>query len=94
MVLLTNLRKLLVVVFAGIALTACATQGKKRTNIAGDVYSGSDTVEYLEKSKDLKSKIGNAARNKVIAEHPLKDFISKWTNVFTMIKASFYIPSV
>ena len=54
----------------------------------------SPTVEYLEKSKDLKSKIGNAARKKVIAEHPLKDFISKWTNVFTMIKASFYIPSV
>ena len=52
------------------------------------------TIEYLEKSKDLKSKIGNAARKKVIAEHPLKDFISKWTNVFTMIKASFYIPSV
>ena len=47
MVLLTNLRKLLVVVFAGIALTACSTQGKKGTNIAGDVYTGSDTVEYL-----------------------------------------------
>ena len=51
-------------------------------------------VEYLEKSKDLKSKIGNAARKKVISDHPLEDFISKWTNVFTMIKASFYAPSV
>ena len=47
MVSLTNLRKFLVVVLAGIALTACATQGKKATNIAGDVYTGNDTVEYL-----------------------------------------------
>ena len=47
MVSLTNLRKFLVVVLAGIALTACATQGKKGTNIAGDVYTGNDTVEYL-----------------------------------------------
>ena len=47
MVSLANLRKFLVVVLAGIALTACATQGKKGTNIAGDVYTGNDTVEYL-----------------------------------------------
>ena len=47
MVSLTNLRKFLVVVLAGIALTACATQGKKGTNIASDGYTGNDTVEYL-----------------------------------------------
>ena len=47
MVSLTNLRKYLVVVLAGIALTACATQGKKGSNIAGDVYTGNETVEYL-----------------------------------------------
>ena len=47
MVSLANLKKFLVVVLAGIALTACATQGKKGTNIAGDVYTGNDTVEYL-----------------------------------------------
>ena len=47
MVSLRNLRKFLVVVLAGIALTACATQGKKGSNIAGDVYTGNDTVEYL-----------------------------------------------
>ena len=52
-----------------------------------------ETIERLEKSKDLKSKIGNAARKKVISECSLEDFISKWTNVFTMIKASFYTPS-
>ena len=32
---------------AGIALTACATQGKKGAQLAGDVYTGSETVEYL-----------------------------------------------
>ena len=47
MVSLTNLRKFLLVVLAGIALSAFATQGKKGSNIAGDVYTGNDTVEYL-----------------------------------------------
>ena len=47
MVSLKNLRKFLLVVLAGIALSACATQGKKGSNIAGDVYTGNETVEYL-----------------------------------------------
>ena len=47
MVSLTNLRKYLVVVLAGIALTACATQGKKGAKLSGDVYTGTETVEYL-----------------------------------------------
>ena len=46
MVSLRNLRKFLVVVLAGIALTACATQGKKGSNIAGDVYTVNETVKY------------------------------------------------
>ena len=43
----TNLKKFLVVIFAGIALTACATQGKKGAKLAGDVYTGDETVKYL-----------------------------------------------
>jgi len=42
-----NLKRFLVVILAGIALTACATQGKKGAKLSGDVYTGSDTVEYL-----------------------------------------------
>jgi len=43
----TNLiRKFLLILLAGIALTACATQ-KKSGKMQGDVYTGSDTVEYL-----------------------------------------------
>ena len=41
-----NLRKILVIFLASIALTACATQ-KKGEKLSGDVYTGSDTVEYL-----------------------------------------------
>ena len=43
----TNFKKFFVVMLAGIVLSACATQGKKGTNIASDIYTGSQTVEYL-----------------------------------------------
>ena len=42
-----NLKKILIVVLAGFALSACATQGKKAGKITSDVYTGTDTVEYL-----------------------------------------------
>ena len=43
-----NLKRVLLIILAGIALTACATQVKKSTGIIqGDVYTGTDTVEYL-----------------------------------------------
>jgi len=44
-----NLRKILLVVFASIALTACAAQKKaaKPGKLQGDVYTGTATVEYL-----------------------------------------------
>ena len=41
-----NLKRILVVLFAGLFLTACAAQ-KKSGMMSGDVYTGSDTVEYL-----------------------------------------------
>ena len=41
-----NLRKILMIVVATFALTACAVQ-KKSGQMQGDVYTGSDTVEYL-----------------------------------------------
>ena len=44
---LLNLRKFLLVVIAGLALTACATQKKSTGQMQSDVYTGSDTVEYL-----------------------------------------------
>ena len=40
-------KRFLVIVLAGLALTACATQKKSTGQMQGDVYTGSDTVEYL-----------------------------------------------
>ena len=42
-----NLRKILLVVIASLALSACATQKKSTGQMQGDVYTGTDTVEYL-----------------------------------------------
>ncbi len=44
---LTNLKKFLLIILAGVALTACASQVKKGDKMQGDVYTGTDTVEYL-----------------------------------------------
>ena len=42
-----DLKKVILVVLASLALTACATQKKSSGMLSGDVYTGSDTVEYL-----------------------------------------------
>jgi len=42
-----NLKRFLLVIVAGVALTACATQKKQTGMLSGDVYTGTDTVEYL-----------------------------------------------
>jgi peptidoglycan-associated lipoprotein len=42
-----NLKKFLLVILATFALTACATSKKGSGKIQSDVYTGSDTVEYL-----------------------------------------------
>ena len=44
-----NFKKFLVIFVAGVVLTACATQKKEQAvgQIQGDVYTGTDTVEYL-----------------------------------------------
>tara|TARA_B100001996_G_scaffold181558_1_gene138704 strand:+ start:2570 stop:3034 length:465 start_codon:yes stop_codon:yes gene_type:complete len=41
-----NLRNVLLVLFATLMLNACST-GKKAGKMSGDVYTGTDTVEYL-----------------------------------------------
>ena len=41
-----NLKKIFIVALASLALTACATQ-KKTGMMTGDVYTGTETVEYL-----------------------------------------------
>ena len=40
-----NLKNVLLIIFATLALSACSTAKKSQTS--GDVYTGTDTVEYL-----------------------------------------------
>ena len=48
MVNISNLKRILLVAFASLILTACATQVKKTSGqMQSDVYTGKDTVEYL-----------------------------------------------
>ena len=47
MINLRNFNRILMVVFAGLILSACATSSKKSGQMQGDVYTGSDTVEFL-----------------------------------------------
>ena len=85
MTLETNFKKFLVVILAGIALSACATQGKKGSQLAGDVYTGNETVEYLATGvKDRvffatnKSTLTTASRErKVVLSLVLKDMQMK-----------------
>ena len=46
MTLNTNLKNIFLVIFTTLILSACST-AKKAGNIDGDVYTGTDTVEYL-----------------------------------------------
>ena len=40
-------KRIFLVIFASVALTACATAKKQSGMMQSDVYTGSDTVEYL-----------------------------------------------
>ena len=44
---LKNFKKFSIIVLAGLALTACATQKRSTGQMQSDVYTGNDTVEYL-----------------------------------------------
>ena len=43
----TNLKKILLVISATLALSACSTAKKAGGNLSGDVYTGKDTIKYL-----------------------------------------------
>tara|TARA_B110000438_G_C15745078_1_gene620337 strand:+ start:403 stop:882 length:480 start_codon:yes stop_codon:yes gene_type:complete len=44
---IANLKRFLIIISASLALTACATSTKQSGKMQGDVYTGTDTVEYL-----------------------------------------------
>ena len=41
------LKNTFLIIFASLVLSACATSKKSTGQMQGDVYTGSDTVEYL-----------------------------------------------
>jgi len=42
-----KIRNLLIILFSTLALSACSTAKKSTVGTSGDVYTGTDTVEYL-----------------------------------------------
>jgi len=44
---MTNFIKFTLIIFTSLVLTACATSTKKSGQMQSDVYTGSDTVEFL-----------------------------------------------
>ena len=70
-----NLKRFLVIIFTGMALTACATQGKKDSGMMqGDVYTGTDTVEYL--ASGVKDRVFFAT-NKSVLTTAARDILRK-----------------
>ena len=47
MINMTNFIKFTLIIFTSLVLTACATSTKKSGQMQSDVYTGSDTVEFL-----------------------------------------------
>ena len=44
---ISTFKRILIIAFSSLILTACASQTKQAGKMAGDVYTGTDTVEYL-----------------------------------------------
>ena len=51
-------------------------------------------IQTLEESNDLRIKISQQARDKIIKEHSLDKFLTQWSLAFNMIWSVFYSPIV
>ena len=71
--LTVSLKKVLLVVFASLLLSACATT-KKTGQMQGDVYTGSETVEYL--ASGVKDRVFFAT-NKSVLTTAARDVLRK-----------------
>ena len=50
------------------------------------------TLIWLEKDNDTRLKIAQQARQKIVSDHSMQQFIDKWSSAFNIIKSSFYNP--
>ena len=51
-----------------------------------------DTLIWLEKDSGARLKIAQQARQKIVSDHLMQQFIDKWSSAFSTIKSSFYNP--
>jgi len=51
-----------------------------------------NTLIWLEKDNDTRLKIAQQARQKIVSDHSMQQFIDKWSHAFNAIKSSFYNP--
>ena len=51
-----------------------------------------DTLIWLEKDSGARLKIAQQARQKIVSDHLMQQFIDKWSSAFSIIKSSFYNP--
>lgn len=54
----------------------------------------SNTIKNLENTPKKRVQIGNNARNYILENHSLENFIKKWKTAFSMVKSSFYTPDI
>ena len=73
----TNLKNIFIILFATLALSACSTAKKSQT--AGDVYTGNATVEYL--ASGVKDRVFFATNKSSLT--CLKSNIKKTSYIFT-----------
>ena len=69
-----KIKNFLIAILAGIALSACATSTKQSGKMQGDVYTGSDTVEYL--ASGVKDRVFFAT-NKSVLTTAARDVLRK-----------------
>ena len=49
-------------------------------------------IKNLEESQDLRVQISQNARKKILTDHSIEKFITKWSSAFSFLKSNFYTP--
>ena len=60
--------------------------------IINDLNELLPTIQKIEGSPEIKEYIQKESRQKIIKEHSLEKFISKWLAAFSFLKSNFYTP--
>ena len=49
-----------------------------------------EVIEFLEKSNTIRTKIAQQARQKIILEHSMENFLNKWLGAFNIAQSTFF----